>query len=361
LLKAFDGPSRLSGRPRMGSHAEVTVFLGCLVVSLVLTAVVRWHALRAGVLDVPNARSSHTQPTPRGGGLAIVASVCLAVAYLWGIDGTVGAELGIAVLGGGGLVAAVGYLDDRMGLSAAVRFGAHLLAAIMAMSLLGVRELAAAALPALPDPLAAVILVIATAWALNLFNFMDGVDGIAAAEAAFVAGAAACLAGWVSVESDAGLRVLLLGVAAACLGFLVWNWAPAKIFMGDVGSGFLGYVLAVMAMASLLTGALSVWTWLILTSLFVADATVTLLRRIVRGERWYAAHRSHAYQWLARRWSSHSRVTLALSVINLAVVLPLAWWSVENPADASMLAVGVLVAAIITVLACGAGRPERAQ
>ena len=342
----------------MPSLAQSAAVVASTLIAAGLTGAVRRHALRTGVLDVPNARSSHSLPTPRGGGLAIVVATCLTAVYLWLADRSITPMLALAVVAGGGLVAGVGYIDDRAGLGAGVRFGAHLAAAVLAVTFLGARQLGAAVFPVLPDLLTIAMLVVAVVWTLNLFNFMDGIDGIAAAEAAFVAGSAAWLAS--RGGASAGVTTLMWGATGASLGFLVWNWAPARIFMGDVGSGFLGYLLAVLALASVLEGALSVWTWLILASLFVADATVTLLRRVMRGERWYSAHRSHAYQWLSRRWNSHSRVTSLFGLVNVALVLPLAWWSAAVPARAPGIALATIAVAMVAALACGAGRPETA-
>ena len=128
--------------------------------------------------------------------------------------------------------------------------------------------------------------------------------------------------------------------------------------MGDVGSGFLGFALAVLALASDMAGDVSLWTWVILTSLFVGDATATLLRRLLRGERVYAAHRSHAYQWLSRRWRSHSRVSILFAVVNVLLVFPLAWWSVARPELALPIALAAVLAAMGAALACGAGQAE---
>ena len=340
----------------MSSVWPALLVAGSLGLAAVLTGAVRRHALRAGVMDVPNARSSHTQPTPRGGGLAIVLTVAAAALCLWWFGGSLPASLILALVGAGGLVAAVGYLDDRAGLGAGVRFGAHLAATVLALLLIGYANIAAAVLPWLPGPVSMVLVVLGVAWALNLFNFMDGIDGIAATEAAFVAGSAAWLISWRN-DPD-GLSLLLAALSAASLGFLAWNWAPAKIFMGDVGSGFLGFALALLAIATVVEGTLSLWTWLILTSLFFADATVTLVRRVLRGERWYAAHRSHAYQHLTRRWRSHSRVTLLFLVLNVCLLLPLAAWSETNRDVAALIATATLLTTGALALVSGAGRPE---
>jgi Fuc2NAc and GlcNAc transferase len=193
-------------------------------------------------------------------------------------------------------------------------------------------------------------------WVLNLFNFMDGIDGIAAAEAIFVVTSGALL----SIHSDTGMLAAPAAIVfgAACLGFLGWNWAPARIFMGDVGSGYLGYVIAVLAIASSHDNPTALLCWLILGGVFFCDATVTLVRRVLRGERVSQAHRSHAYQWLARRWRSHSRVTLAVTAINLLWLLPCALFASEHASLAGWTVVVALAPLIALVFFTGAGRAE---
>src|SRR5688500_17262025 len=149
-----------------------------------------------------------------------------------------------------------------------------------------------------------------------------------------MAGAAALLA----AGGSSGWSELAIVVAGASAGFLLWNWPPAKIFMGDVGSGFLGFWLAILAIDMHAAGVLPIWTSLILGSSFVADASITLLRRVLRGERWYEAHRSHAYQILSRRWQSHLKVIRALWILNVTVLLPLAYFSTLQPRFAPAIA-----------------------
>jgi Fuc2NAc and GlcNAc transferase len=147
-------------------------------------------------------------------------------------------------------------------------------------------------------------------------------------------------------------------VAMACLGFLVWNWPPARIFMGDVGSGYLGYVIAVLAIASARGNPTALLSWLILGGVFFCDATVTLVRRVLRRDRVHQAHRSHAYQWLARRWGSHSRVTIATALINLCWLLPCALFAAAHPHYAALTTGIAWIPVALVVLFTGAGRAE---
>lgn len=329
-----------------------------LAVAAALTGVIRKRALARGHLDVPNARSSHSVPTPRGGGLAIVVTVLAAVG-LAAVLGHIEAPYAAVLIACGTLVAAVGYLDDRRGLSALPRLVVHLAASLAVVVLPGLANPGLPVFLALPPVIVAVILALGVTWCLNLFNFMDGIDGLAGSQAAFVSGASALLIATLR-DPVSPLVVLPLATAGACLGFLAWNWPPARIFMGDVGSGFLGFWLAAVALALHQAGALSIWASAILGSAFIADATVTLLRRAIRRERWHEAHRSHAYQQLARRYGKHRAVTVLLWALNAGVALPLAAAAVIAPRAAPLITGATLAGFGLLALLAGAGRHEAA-
>jgi Fuc2NAc and GlcNAc transferase len=329
---------------------EGATLLVALLLAAVLTGFVRTHALQGGILDVPNERSSHVVPTPRGGGIAIAAVILLGV-LLAIVFGIVKVASGLALFAGGAIVAAVGYWDDRRGLPALPRFSVHLAASVLA-----VITLAPLGSPAQGDALTWILLamlVISTAWSINSFNFMDGIDGIAASQAMFVTVASAAL---VWRQGDTGLATLLLISTCACLGFLGWNWPPAKIFMGDVGSGFLGFWLAAVALLLHAEGALSIFASLILSSAFLADATVTLLRRVIAGKRWYEAHRSHAYQHLAQKWRSHAKVVWLLWGLNVLILAPLGLTAQLLPAAGPVIAGAALSGMAALALLAGAGK-----
>lgn len=353
--------ARFRGTCPTGPHVgpdTALITVSALALSALLTGVVRRFALSRGLLDVPNARSSHSAVTPRGGGVAIVVAT-VAASIALACLGDMQHDLFLTLIGGGSAVAAIGFMDDHRPISARVRIAVHVGAAVWAVAWIG----APSAL-SFGDQIisfgwvGAVLASVGIVWTLNLFNFMDGVDGIAASEAIFMAcgGAALMLVGGAS----AGLAAFGLVVGAACLGFVLWNWPPAKIFMGDVGSGYLGYLIGVMALVAVRESPNALWTWLILGGVFFVDATVTLVRRTVRGERVYEAHRSHAYQWLARRWGSHQAVTLAVLSLNLGWLLPFAFLSVLNPRRAAWIALIALTPVVLMAFAGGAGRRESA-
>jgi Fuc2NAc and GlcNAc transferase len=334
----------------------VYIVVGAFVFAIVATGFMRRYAMRRDLLDVPNLRSSHSSPTPRGGGVAIVAAFLGAVLAI-GLSRQLSVGFLWALFAGGGAVAAVGFLDDRRALRASVRFAIHVGAAVLAVCLLGgVSESALARWGLHGVWLGAAIAVLALVWATNLFNFMDGIDGIAASEAAFIAGAGA----WINrcYGGDAGLTAAMLCLAAANLGFLRWNWPPARIFMGDVGSGFIGFALASLGLAADRIGGVSIEVWAILGGVFLVDATVTLIRRAARGDRWFEAHRIHAYQHLARRWNSHFSVTMLVIVINVVWLLPWALAAAKFPARAPTFLAAALIPLAALFLACGAGAKE---
>ncbi|MFC4313368.1 glycosyltransferase family 4 protein [Steroidobacter flavus] len=327
------------------------------LVSYALTGWTRTAALKRGVLDIPNERSSHVVPTPRGGGVAIVIAmtaglVALAVLKVIGID------LLLALGGGGIAIAIVGYLDDRHRLSARVRLAVHFAAALWALAWLGgLPPLRFGELTFSFGWVGYVLGALGIVWTLNLFNFMDGIDGIAASEAIFIVSAGAGLGMLTNVSGEALAPAMLM--AAACGGFLLWNWPPARIFMGDAGSGYLGYAVVVLALSAARHSEVALLVWTILGGLFFVDATVTLARRLARGERPYEAHRSHAYQWLSRRWESHKRVTLFCIGLNLLWLLPCAWYAALRPALAGWMVLVALVPMILGALWAGAGRREQ--
>ena len=295
--------------------------IAVVLASWALTWALRHYALANSVMDIPNARSSHRIPTPRGGGVAIVVTFLAAVIVLWGA-GLLSLSYVLAVGGAAAWIAVVGFMDDHGHIPARWRLLAHFLGAAWAVYWLG---------GVAPVDLFGVILdlgwlgmflaVLYLVWLLNLYNFMDGIDGIASIEAISVTAAGALFHYLIGQSASAGVSLALL---AAVLGFLIWNFPPAKIFMGDAGSGFLGMVMGVMSLQAGWIEPELFWCWLIMLGVFVVDATLTLLRRLIRGEKVYEAHRSHAYQFASRRFASHRVVTLSVLGINLLWLLPMA-------------------------------------
>jgi Fuc2NAc and GlcNAc transferase len=291
------------------------------VLSWVITCVLRRYALVRNVVDIPTARSSHSVPRPRGGGVAIVVCFLLTLPVLVFFD-AISWRLMWALLGAGAGIAVLGFLDDHRHIAARWRLLGHFAGSIWALSWLG-------GLPALSLPgstldlgwIGHVLAVVYLVWLLNLYNFMDGIDGIASIEAICVCAGGALLYLVLEVSGAATLPLML---AAAVCGFLFWNFPPAKIFMGDAGSGFLGIVLGIFSLQAAWIAPQLMWSWLILLGVFIVDATWTLFRRLLRGDKVYEAHRSHAYQHASRRLGNHKPVTLAVLAINVVWLFPIA-------------------------------------
>lgn len=322
------------------------------------TAGVRHYALVRSVMDVPNERSSHSVPTPRGGGVAIVLSFLLALLLSWGM-GLTDTRVMLALLLSGGWIALVGFIDDHRHVPARWRLLGHFLGAAFLLYMLG-------GLPALSFAGArwdlglfgSLLALFYLVWLLNLYNFMDGIDGIASLEAITVCGGAA-LCCWLAGAGAAAWLPLLL--AAATAGFLAWNYPPARIFMGDAGSGFLGIMLGGLSLQAAWQAPQLFWSWLILLGAFVVDATWTLARRLLRGERVHEAHRSHAYQRASRRLGQHRAISLSVAAINLIWLSPIAVFVALGRIDGVAGLFLAYAPLVLVVASLGAGGPENGQ
>jgi len=296
-------------------------FIAAGGMSLLLTSVLRRYALSKSLIDVPNARSSHTVPTPRGGGVAIVLSYLILLPALptfsllpwasaWGL---IGAGIGIAVLG---------FLDDHGHIAARWRLLGHFSAAVWALFWLGgIPPVTLLGVTFDMGWVGVVLAMLYMVWMLNLYNFMDGIDGLASLEAIFVCLSASLIYALMGFSALAWAPLLLSFTVA---GFLYWNFPPAKIFMGDAGSGFLGVTLSIFSLQAAWVSPSLIWVWVILMGVFVVDATFTLVRRLLRGDKVYEAHRSHAYQYASRKFGRHLPVTLTIGFVNVVWLLPIA-------------------------------------
>ncbi|MDP2902338.1 MAG: glycosyltransferase family 4 protein [Methylovulum sp.] len=300
------------------------ILLMALIAAVVLTGLLRRYAVAFHLLDIPNARSSHQIPTPRGGGLAIVI-VFLSGLSVFAIMGLPAAKTAWVFCSAGAGVALVGFLDDHRHLPARQRLWAHFVAA--AWGLYGLGGMPPLLLFGHSIDLGwagQIIGLFYLVWLLNLYNFMDGIDGLAGIEAITV-----CLGGVLlalSSPENSGQHWMLALLGMTVAGFMVWNFPPARIFMGDAGSGFLGIMLGLFSIQAASVAAQFFWSWLILLGVFIVDATWTLMRRFLSGEKVYEAHRSHAYQYASRHYGAHKPVTLVVAMINLCWLTPLALW-----------------------------------
>ena len=306
-----------------------------LIASLAGTGVVLFFLRRHAILDHPNARSSHAAPVPRGGGLAVIA--ILVCAWVYVAPEALQMEIWVVLLAAV-LLATVSWIDDLRSLSPVTRLLAQAAGVLPALIWLGDSGLVFQGL--LPQPLDLAATALAWLWFVNLFNFMDGIDAISAVEATGIGGGVALIA---SIAPASGLDPALgLTLAAAAIGFLVWNWPPAKIFLGDVGSVPLGFLLGWLLLKLAASGY---WApALILPLYYLADATITLALRAARREPVWQAHRQHYYQRAVQRGRSHFCVSAAIGAANL-LLAALAVLSLTQPWIA--LGLGGLVTAIL--------------
>ena len=348
----------------------VTAFLAAMLATFFMLHI----SHKLGLASQPNHRSSHNKVTPHGGGLGFVI-VFLSALFLLFLFGHIDEIILAVFIGCGGVVAGIGLLDDIYPIAARWRFSAYLLAVTFGMVFLG-------GLPpvnignqlldfGLFGDIGVVLLLL---WWLNLYNFMDGIDALAAVEALSILLGAVLLL-WLGGETGSdvdNVNILLLLLFSTVLGFLVWNCPPARIFMGDVGSTFLGFALGMLAIISIAKGFLSPWVWMILGSVFIVDSTVTLLQRILKGECWYEAHRSHAYQNATlrliayfettkesvsegARTKAHGIVSLCVLMINALWLLPLAYMAQSLPAWGSGIVLIAWLPLVLLAVYLGAG------
>ena len=294
--------------------ATVLLIILAAILSFLLTGAATWYAKRQGLLDHPGERHSHEVPTPRGGGAGIVLALFVFVMAGFAVGGVGAFRTGpfTALYVGIAVLALLGWWDDHHDLSAGFRFAVQLAVSIFLLS-------SFAKFGWVGNWVLGIAGVIFTAWMINLFNFMDGSNGMAAAQGLF---AFAVLSWLFYLAGDISGAVLSLVLTGCCAGFLPWNLGKARVFMGDVGSLALGFAIAGLLVYGAGSGAFSLPVALMVMSLFLADGTLTLLRRILNGERWYNAHRQHLYQRIIARGWSHGGVLYLYQAINLVLVLP---------------------------------------
>lgn len=304
------------------------LFLLSSTLTAILTGLFRKYALKHDLLDIPNSRSSHYRPTPKGGGLAIFAVFTgLSIIILPWLD--IAIPVFWSALGGGIIMAGIGHLDDRYDLSVWWRLLVHIASCFIFIVIIG-------GFPAVQTGqwffdtgwTGYIIGPLFMAWMINLYNFMDGIDGIAGTELVTVCLGAIILLVWHGMLSEA----LWLAVLGGCgLGFLVWNLPPAKIFLGDAGSGFIGFLVAVFVVWTGSETGIGIFSWLILLGVFLVDSTWTLIRRIIRRRIFYRAHKTHAYQNAAKILGAHLPVTAGIGVVNILWLFPLAALAAWKP------------------------------
>ena len=322
-------------------------FLPAMLLSVALTGIVMVVLLRQAILDLPNERSSHTVPTPRGGGWGLM--LALLPFWIWStwLTGRLYQPDELVLIGGALALMAMSWIDDRRGLGAGVRFLAQMgmIAAVMA-TLPGDLSISDGLLPLPLDRLVAAVIWL---WFVNLFNFMDGIDGIAGGSAAAMGFGLMLVSlrhGPSQLEAFRSAMII-----AVSLGFLYWNWNPAKIFLGDIGSVPLGYLLGFGLIRLAMDGGQL--PALIIALYYLADATITLLRRLKRRERVWQAHREHYYQRSIQLGRSHARTAKTAVMVQLA--LAIFGWLAEFWGWWLLIPASILVALLLRWMA----RPPR--
>ena len=307
---------------------------GCFCLSLLLTFLMIKFSQKFNLLDTPNSRSSHTLPTPRGGGIAFIITFTIGLLVYY-FNTMLNVDYVLAICSAGLLVAFIGFLDDKYDLKASLRLFVHLISALTILFLVGVPEFFSESSGLnnnfIFKIIISIVLVLFLVWMLNLFNFMDGIDGIASFEAISVT---LVMASLTFLFSELLWLPFIFTLFSCCLlGFAFFNFPKAKIFMGDAGSGFIGITIGAFVIISGLENIKLLWAWLILLSVFISDATVTLLMRLCRGYKPYEAHNLHVYQKLSRKFKSHKVVTLGVLFLNIGILAPVAYFMLALELD----------------------------
>ncbi len=334
----------------------------CLIALICCLTVIR-NAKKWRLIDSPNHRSSHEVPTPSGGGLGVVlAGVLTGLCLIWYSNWTW--VLGATIVAISSVFATVGLIDDLRPMRASYRLAVQLIVSLAVLfSMGGIPEFERFIDAHVNRILLYTFLLLVILWWINLFNFMDGIDGLAGSQAAFMLLSAAGLLAWLNpVVMTHPMWLWMICISAAVFGFLFLNWPPAKIFMGDVGSIYLALMIMSLALMSIryhwISVPMGLSMWAILGAVFVTDATITLVVRMVTKQRWHEGHRSHLYQQLSRHWGGHVGVTFLYMIINILWLLPLAAACIAIPELCLLWGVMAYLPLIIAALILGAGRAE---
>jgi len=280
------------------------------ILSIILTWAIKNYAMAIGMVDTPNKRTLHEGDIPTGGGLsiALIMLIALGIMMLTAVEGARHANILVIVII---LLSTLGWMDDRYGVAPLVKFIIQIGIAIFMIGSVGaVRSLDIGGVPiSLEGYFAEIFTIVWIVWLVNSYNFMDGIDGLAASQSAITS----CTLGiWFNMYGDVLVSLFCYVIMAASLGFLVWNWSPARIFMGDVGSVALGGVFATLFLMGNVEHNIPFSSFVILLAIFLADTTITLVRRLVCGKAVWQAHKEHYYQRAITAGVGHGQVTIAI-------------------------------------------------
>ena len=295
-----------------------------IAISVIINILIRNFAIKNNLFDIPNNRSSHQTPKPKGGGISIVLPLILTVTILFFCQ-MIDTKIAVSMIIGLTLVGITGLIDDYKSLSALFRVGVYIFSAGLSLHIIGGLDSISINRHSYYLGNAGYYLsILFLVWLTNLYNFMDGTDGFAAIQTICVSIFCCFL---LYFSNNFIFLIIMLCLVSTTIGFLYWNWAPAKIFMGDVGSCTIGFFFGLLAVYTQNKSIISIGVWVILLSPFIGDATFTLISRILNNEKWYSAHNSHAYQKLYQLGLSHAQLGFALLAINLLIIWPLAYFA----------------------------------
>lgn len=298
------------------------IFLPLIIVSVLLTGFICRVSSKGGFYDIPNERSSHHKPTPKGGGITIVLTILICILLLY-FNSYMDLNLFVSLFVGITIISVTGFIDDYKNLSVLIRAIIYFMTSVFSLTLIG--GFSSISIDSHFINLGwfgSFLGVIFIVWMTNLYNFMDGTDGFAGVQTIFVSLFSIFL---LYFSPNLSICLILICLASSTMGFLYWNWPPAKIFMGDVGSCTIGFLFGLLAIYSDKQGIISFAVWLIMLSPFFGDATFTLIRRMVKREKWYRAHNSHAYQKIYQLGVSHHKLAVCLIITHIIIVWPLAY------------------------------------
>jgi len=306
------------------------------------------YAIYIGIIAHQNHRTLHDSPIPRGGGVVFSILFILFILVIWPYL-ELSKNLFLILAVGGGMATLFGFIDDIMNIRARTKLIIQLLLSGWVVYLLYLDSLFVENLVPIYIMIAACLFFMV--WIMNAYNFMDGVDGMASSGAIF---SSVTLALILSLTTNSvELIPIFILIAATVSGFIIFNWPPATIFMGDAGSVFLGYIFGSLLIFTTLNGSLSIWNWLIVFGYFFADTTVTQIVRVILIKKWYLAHQSHAYQNFARITGSHLKVTRRVTLYNIIWILPIAIWSALQPEMEIIAAILAITPALIVAYKYG--------
>jgi Fuc2NAc and GlcNAc transferase len=327
---------------------ELVITMLFFMFSIIISLMYKKIAIDSNIVAIKNYRTLHLLPTPKGGGIVFAILFLLSFILIWW-NWQLPKELFLIIGVGGGVASIFGFADDIKNIRARIKLIVQIFLAVWVVYWLEYSGLLL--LDWMPTFLVIPFLLFFMVWMINAYNFIDGIDGLAASGAIFISLTLATVL--FLTEGSVEIMTIFILIAATVSGFIFFNWPPATIFMGDAGSVFLGYIFGSLLLFTVLNNDISIWSWITVFGYFFADTTVTQIMRVILVKKWYLAHRSHAYQNLARITGSHLKVTGTVILYNTIWIFPLVIWSVLQPEMEVVAAILAVVPAMIVTYKYG--------